>query len=502
MLRSVHVVRSAFILLALAAGAQGDLIGVRAVAPLSSGSSSYWAMNQTGFVATPSAPVVTSFIRTEIGSGAQLTLAQNGDAVAGMPSPRRLSWVDNLWLDDSGSLVAQARDDANTAYIVTGRRPNLTSRVRTGDAVPDGGGRVYDISTATRLTANRSGQFFFNSRSGADYFSSYYDPAVGLRSLPMPGSAMPGLPGSTIDQFQAGQLTNAGQLMVQGTTVGSSSTRIRGIWTGTPDNWSLRVRTGVPIAPGGPTLYDSYGGRMNESGALITFGALDNPLREEVVLWSSGAGQPTSVVFQQYTRGPGMAVGEQFADPHSGMFLDTHFNNAGSISMGATIRTASHVDEYGFWFGAASDPHLIFRTGAAAAGLPAGITVSVWNILAMNNRDDVVLQAALTGPGVTQSNGYALLHWSPTAGLTSFIRQGDQVLAGGVMRTVNVFWPMSDEPGWPTDQRSIDDAGHFAFQVGFLDGTNYLMVANVPTPGAAGVLVGAAVFGLSRRRRG
>jgi hypothetical protein len=149
-----------------------------------------------------------------------------------------------------------------------------------------------------------------------------------------------------------------------------------------------------------------------------------------------------------------------------------------------------------------SGRHHVFRC-TPAVGLPMGISFDGvgGTDVALNNRDDLVFQVSVTGPGVNGTNNLALYAWNPGRGLTPIVRTGAlfHVGAGG-NRTIRSFWftGSGEESGQPT---CLNDQHDFVLRFGSLTAARACSSPAVPSPATTVLLCGAGAACFQQRHR-
>jgi len=305
---------------------------------------------------------------------------------------------------------------------------------RTGDAAPGGGGAVFSFISPP--TFNDAGQTaFFASLTGAGVGgtndSGVWSEGSGAMALvarkgdPAPGTAA----GVVFNGFFPPSLNAAGKVAFTGILTGTGVTGANdwGIWSDAGGSLELVIREGDP-APG--------------IGGGVVLSSVDE-------VFINGMGH---VVFLSGLSGPGV---------------------------GAT-------NNLGLWAGAIGAIDLVVRTGDSAPGAGEGVVFSgfPYGGYAFNGTDQVAFGAALSGAGVDASNDRALWVGTPGGIPQMILREGD--LFG--TNIVGSFIYATRSAGEDGRRRALNDAGQFAFRLGFTNGSQAIVVASLDTATASPLL--------------
>jgi len=199
-----------------------------------------------------------------------------------------------------------------------------------------------------------------------------------------------------------------------------------GVWTGTAGSLELLARKGDGVP--GSDLELSFGGfrepLINTAGEVAFAGLLEGSGVDEMndqVIWCTVAGA-LNIVARTSLPAPGTTVGVSYADLSAPVL-----NGGGELAFLGEL-TGAGVDgtnDVGIWKGAPGAWTLVARTGAAAAGMDAGVVFSGLNAPALNDSGDVAFVAYVTGSGVEDENDSAIWAGAPGA-LQLALREGAQ----------------------------------------------------------------------------
>ena len=343
--------------------------------------------------------------------------------------------------------------------------------LRAGDPAPGLGSETY-INRMSSAYLNDMGAFVFRSfltGPGVDATNSdslWLQDAGVFSLIARAGDAAPGTESGVVFGDAAGQvamsvpkINKLGQLAFYSKLagVGIDTLNNEGIWAGSDGDYRLVVREGDP-APG-------LGDRVVFGSVSYSF-AMSNP----PMLNSAGY-----VAFRASLRGPGVGT--------------TNFLS--------------------IWAEGPSGLRMIARENEPAPGTEAGV---VFNIYAsdlstsplFNGAGQVAFKAALSGPGVDDSNDWGL--WiSDTSGQVMLVaREGDLFDVNDDpliddYRTISRILLDEDSSGGDGRMANFNDAGQLAFWLQFTDGSQGIFVAQVPEPSTLFLLAAGGIVLIRRK---
>jgi hypothetical protein len=252
-------------------------------------------------------------------------------------------------------------------------------------------------------------------------------------------------------------------------------------------------------APGGGTYNTFSLPAINSSGQVVFSAGLTGG--------SSGSGlfSTPSAFFV-----PNMAIAlAGDPAPGGGTFAGFHspvLNNAGQLAFTADTSFSGRPAQ-GLFTGLPGGLQAVALSGTPA---PAGGTFDRFNSPVLNSSGQVAFTAFLrTGvDGTTSDNDFGLYAGSPT-GVAKIVREGDQVVLGGVPRTVANLGILFGLPVPGTDDsfrgQSFSDTGLLVYELKFTDGSSSIFTSQftpVPEPATVGLwaAAGLGAVGLLRRR--
>lgn len=381
------------------------------------------------------------------------------------------------------------------------RAPNTEAGVFFQRDTPFGGSiRRYALSDAGQIA-------FSASLSGPRASVGLFAGAPGsLRLAARTGSPAPGAGGATFSQWYGAIGINAeGAVAFQGILSDGGE----GIWLGQPGALELAVRPGTP-APGTAGNFESiiFRGSLNNNNQIaFRARARDGVAGSASLSTGIWAGTPGSLDLIALTGQPAPGTANNFFgfEPFS-----PAINNSGEVAFHGALDGRS-----GIWAGAAGALELVALHGAAAplgAGSPSA-QFSQFGPLILNQDGQVAFHALLEAEDGT-SSGWSYWATDTSGELRLIAREGGVLdLGGGDLRTIAQLPArerefdrdidfMSLSTGSGRGQLFFNDAGQLTFRAIFGDGTEAIIVANVPEPGAAAIagVAGALLLGRPRGR--
>lgn len=219
----------------------------------------------------------------------------------------------------------------------------------------------------------------------------------------------------------------------------------------------------------------------------------------------------TEVVARQGEPAPGLGPGVELGGLASGVFEfpSIAINGSGKALFRMQLQgigvddsndaAAYMTDENG-------DLQLIFREGDQVPGLDDGIVFTDTELgggVTLNERGDVLIRALLEGPGVEESNDFAMFFLDGEAGgeLQMVIRQGDVIDVNNSPLVEDLRTVASFESATQANRNSFNDSRQIGMQVVFTDTSEGVFLTTlVPEPSTA-VLAVLPIATLVRRRR-
>jgi hypothetical protein len=439
-----------------------------------------------------------------LASGGDLQLvARGGELAPGTPAGVRflagaLPAIDDAgvvtfhaWLQPGGGVTA-ANDEGFWAYDpATGE---LSLLVREGAPAPGG---VAFSSFSAGHAQSAAGHVGFYPNDGSAIWMREPDGSLGL--VAAAGEAAPGaLDGALFGRIEFPFLDGIGSAAFEAQLAPSLD---RALFA--PDGAggvTLAARGGAQ-APGAPpgALFDVFLlGDVNEAGEICFFAVLQEgpggvTSADQRAIWGpDGSGGPMLLA---RAGGPAPGVpGAVFSGVGEEVFLDA----AGRITFRAALEHDPGVvgfgDDTGVWRSdGAGGLALLLREGdllpdgsSTYRGLsPAAVVVA--------GAGDVALQSEIEGPGFGPGQGVVLVD---AAGQPAVVLRSGSVVevAPGDARSVGWFDPVSGV-AQAAGYRALNDARQLALVARFDDQSRAVVVATVPEPGRALLLlVGAAIL--------
>jgi hypothetical protein len=376
----------------------------------------------------------------------------------------------------------------------------------------DAPGTPYRIEDFVSAAVNNAGHIAFAadlSPAGAGVFLDT-GAAGGFITVAAPGQAAPGAgAGVTYERADSPSINNAGRVAFATTLAGAGGTRPHyAVYAGPADAPALVARTG-DAAPGvpGATLDTVYGPSVTDSG-LVAFGAQlagpgIGPTQTGAIYFGAPDAPQLIARYGTALTGSDAAVG--------GVSVPA-VNSAGQFAFAGSVQGGAGGEPAGeaMFAGSLTTPlRLLAREGDAVPGLAgyrfanAGSDDTVFGRPTINGLGQVAFGSILEDPTGLEVDG--LFAAGPSGTLRLVAYTGQQVLlAPGDLRTIAGL-PLANyalaagEGGLPLN---LNDAGRLVFQADFTDGSQGILVAVIPEPGAACVLSVLGAWALGRRGPG
>lgn len=378
---------------------------------------------------------------------------------------------------------------------------------------------------------NESGAVAFHDFAfREDPAGHYYRPGIwktdasgALALIAQDGDPAPGTPdGVSFSHFQQFALNDTGAIAFMSWIDGPGVTAENGLGMFGPDPsgaLSLRLRTGDP-APGAgagvqfarqsdPSSPNNVS--LNNAGAVAFCAELTGPgvtEANDTGCWLSEPDGALRLAVREGDSVAGAAPGTTLG--HFRHDLPPQFNDAGGMAFevalaGPEVTSANDVGVLG------PDSNggiaLLLRTGAAAPGLPAGVSLQragyypLIESPILDAHGGVLVGFALSGPGITEANDTALFYANGPGSARLVVREGDLLeVSPGDHRTVAAF----RLAGWEYSQNDlpINRERQLARRLFFTDGSEAIVRFDLPEPGVgSGLAWGIGTLALFARRR-
>lgn len=447
------------------------------------------------------------------GGGASLVpVAVTGDPAPGTAADITFSRVEVPSLNDAGQIAARGIltgpgvDDTNDEGIWSeGGGSGLVLVAREGNQAP-GTPAGVNFSSFESPLLNAAGQIAFIATLTGPGVDNTNDQGIwfegggpGLVLIAREGDQAPGTPvGVNFDGLNYLVLNAAGQIAFNGSLTGAgvdATTNRSGIWSGGGGvGLALIARDGDQAPGAGPGaifsdfsdfLAGSVYPRLNDAGqiafvATLAGSGVDDSNDEGI--WATDTGGVLHMVLRTGDQAPGTDDGVSFSD-----FLSSEFrlNGAGRIAFSAALTGPGldNTNDDGVWLGGGgSGLALVVRTGNQAPGTPIGVNFSSLGIRALNDAGQISVRGSLTGPGLSNADRSGIWATDPDGLLQLIFRSGD-------------LFDVSNDPMIPdlrtigtgpwTQGASLNEAGQLAFRLDFTDRSGGLFVASFADPSAS-----------------
>lgn len=406
-----------------------------------------------------------------LGTPSNLSLiVQQGTAVSDGSKPTTVGVTD---LNDSGHFVMYTfvRPPGSTTQVsamIDGVAGNVSMLARSGSPVP-GTSLNYNVVSGSGTQINKAGQILFMSSKDNGTEASLFRAGGGAEAkiIAYQGQVPPGTEGRALVSFQSDSfhLTASGQTTFVA-TLDNTPTR-SGLFLATPEKiTTIAVTTqSTPGILGDIFQTPDPNVDVNAAGE-VAFSAVTGANSAGVWKYNPQTGLKVLLRKNDLASLPGT---------HWQSFQGPKIDSLGHLAVYASTDTGIQ----GIWGGRANDMKLLFRHGAQAEGIPAGINYSAsgnWQ-QDLNERGILVVVGNL-------SNGKKGV-WAAdlqTGAVELVFQTGEPFdVGGGDLRLIRGFNLFKDS--------FLNDANQFAFTATFTDGTTGAFVASVPEPSSAWLLL-------------
>ncbi len=243
--------------------------------------------------------------------------------------------------------------------------------------------------------------------------------------------------------------------------------------------------------------YNNFGTpSLNDAGQIAFQSALAGSgvtFPNNNAIFSDAGGSGLTAIARAGSQAPGFVAGVNFVG-----LSPPDLNNSGGIvfrssltgpGITATNNTALFTDANG------TGLQPIVNGGDQAAGLAAGIAYTSFSVPLLNDGGQIAFWAGLRGPGVDSSNDRAFFAANAFGELEIVARLGDMINVSSDPMIDDFRMLIDFDSGFDWNNNS-----ELAFRATFSDGSQAILVATVPAPGAAGLMALAGFAGLRRRR--
>jgi hypothetical protein len=390
-----------------------------------------------------------------LGSGAnsQLIYKENTPAPS-FPSfnlfPFGNTIIDNN-LTDSGrvtfsALIGVSGEDTTAGIFTTDSPGSLTKVARTGETPP---GATAAFSSLGEPATSDNGTIVFGAALGGSVRNTLWSHSPGgtLQALALPGLATPTPTSGETFRAMYGQFHLA--VKADGTTAFAATYG----------------------APGQPDKHGIFIGTPGNLSPLV----LD---------------------------GPAPGTGANFSDTAASLAECIRLNDNGTVVFISNYLTftPSYITGQGIFARYNGNTVLLAKKGDAAPGTPAGVTFSFFdrNKIALNNSDEIVFYASLSGPGIVSgTNSHGFWSMNLASGVIKLIVRDSDILASGPGTTstarINYAGSAFDLLRFPSrgggKSGAFSDTGRFVFKVRYqssvsqvADGNYALYSAELTSP--------------------
>ena len=283
---------------------------------------------------------------------------------------------------------------------------------------------------------------------------------VEYRAIAVSGQQAPAAdPGVVYRQFYPPAVNDTGGVAYVATlgNAGGTTEIGKALYAG-PDTGPLLVAregTQVPGTPDGTTFarFDGIYPVLNNRKQI----AFDTQLRGPLVPDGSSAilagtfGAPPASSPQLVARTFDQPTGTAPGTVYIGVGVPS-FNDLGQVSYGGGVGGGGRPNEGAMFAGPIASPQVVVRQNDPAPGMPAGVTYLTFGSSgALSNNGQFAYAAALTGPGVTPANQWAI--YSGPLGSPQLVARGGDAAPGA---PAGVVYEAFDEP-------KISDNGHVVY---------------------------------------
>ena len=374
-------------------------------------------------------------------------------------------------------MLASGVGGVSTVVRNGGQVPGWSSVATLADIAFDASPALNDSGVITwRGELSRAGQI--GTRTGIWSF----DPAGGIRSIAEEGATLvPGPDGGIVQTlFHQPILSATGEVaFVAGVNASSNNAVVQS------DGFSSRVRARA-VSPNSVSNNDGGDIAFHSSGIHV--------VRD---------GEGSTVIADSNISAPGTESGTTFL----GIANDTTLNASGHTVLAASLKgpAVTSARDSGLWTNRSGALELLAREGDSAPDTVDMARFGSFNsVPPMNNSDQIVVLARLTGDTVHSGNDTGIWVAEGTSGLRLFLREGDLLdvsddSSAPDLRTIASFGFVDDFAPYDGRGTLLNDAGEFAFQATFTDGSSGIFVGTIPAPGGIAPLTAIAVAAALQR---
>ncbi len=330
------------------------------------------------------------------------------------------------------------------------------------------------------------------------------------------GQPVSSVPGASYTSVGDGgfSLSDGGHVGFYATFAGPSITPESGFaylrWlNGDVDVVARATQQAPGLAPGVTFAGFGFGPGISATGSVEFTASVFGPGIDADNNWGVWTGQPGQLT-------PALREGDTTGGLDSGVeaagFGFATINDQDVLAIEGYVRGAG-IDSFNdqvVWLGPAGSLEAVFREGDQAPGLPDGVVFAfdaaytdsflTFPERALNDEGDLLIAAALAGPGVTPANNAGIWFRDGATGLWSLIVRTGTMLDGRVLASEsdsNLSAAFLDSFDAGHSQSLVDD-GSFALKVKFTDGEEGIYRFSVPEPTFAGLAL--AIFSLGALR--
>jgi hypothetical protein len=439
-------------------------------------------------------------------NGTLSLVAREGTQGAGLPAGVNYGAFSYIFLNDpthvllGGALAGAGVTAANNAAVYFGDPASWSPLAIKGNPAAGLAPLLYNVFDHAQctlstdntlcLSASVSGFGVTTSNDKALWISANgATPALAARE----GDGAPGLAGVTFSNFldPTSSLTSASALnggniffFASLTGAGVTAANSASLWAGSPGAVSLVIRQGdpAPTLPN-PIILSTLGSQSVNGAGVCSF-----------ISGLSGTGVTSannSAIYKGTTGSFTIAARKGAAAPGLPGITMTTFNttnrplinSAGQILFQTTIAGTGVVaatDTILAIVNADGSTELVAREGTQYADLPAGVFLSTFSNLTLNDDGNIVFSAVLIGTGVVAANNESMWSWSHAHGLRLLAREGESMLVGpGETRTPTTADGFDYYGGTGNDdgaRGSLANNGDLTIRSVFTDGSTRLLV--------------------------
>ncbi len=433
------------------------------------------------------------------GFGALSLVAQSGAAAPGTPSGVTFDFFDSLNMNDQGQTVFGASlagpgVGSQNGFGVWTERPTVALVARAGDFLP-GQSSGAQYTSFGNLLSGPSGSVGFFARLGGAPSQALLSERSGPTSLVAnAGQAAPGMPaGISFTSFLSDlgvnsfRMNQAGRVAFQARASGAAGNRA-GIWSDRTGTLMPEANVNMP-APGvpGATFVAMYPGQpaMNNAGMLAFSGVFQPAFEtERNGLWFAPVDESPQLILQTG------AVPANQGNVTLRDFAPVAMNDAGKIAFGCNYeRTGGTTGNcIATWENGVA--RTIAMMGDSVPGAPGWAIndLSFFANASINARGQVAFSSLILNPAIGTKT--AVFVTDLDGSLVRLPVRGELFqVAPGDVRTISGIEFAGISDGVSGTPSSFNDRSELAFKAYFTDGSQAIVVATVPEPASAGLLV-------------